>query len=98
MKCPTCARKQPPPRIHRVSMPYGHTRFNAVVGLGLKWVKDSKGGSYYMLNILDLATAFNIACIVPGKHSEAIAEAFKFYLMNWANTQEKIMADKGSEY
>ena len=54
MKCPTCSRRQPPSRIPRVSMPYRPTRFNAVVGLDLKWVKDSEGEKYYLLNILDL--------------------------------------------
>ena len=79
MKCPTCARRQPPARIPRVSMPYRPTRFNAVVGLGLKWVKDSKENSYYMLSILDLATTFNIACVVPDIRPETVAEAFSYY-------------------
>ena len=67
MKCPTCARRQPPARIPRVSVPYRPTRFNAVVGLDLKWIKDSKGHVFYMVSMLDLATAFKIACVVPDK-------------------------------
>ena len=94
MKCPTCARRQPPARIPRVTMPYRPTRFNAVVGLGLKWVKDSKENSYYMLSVLDLATTFNTACIVPDKRPETIAEAFKYYWMNWARVQGKIVAGR----
>ena len=98
MKCPTCARRQPPARIPRVSVPYRPTRFNAVVGLGLKWVKDSKGSPYYLLNILDLATAFSISCVVSDKRPETIAEAFKYYWINWARVPDKIVADKGTEY
>ena len=98
MKCPSCQRRQPPARIPKVSMPYRPTRFNAVVGLDLKWVKDSKGEKYFLLNILDLATAFNVCVIVKDKIPATIAEAFKMYWMNWAGTPEKVVADKGTEY
>ena len=86
MKCPSCVRRAPPARIPRVSMPYRPTRFNAVVGLDLKWIKDSNGEVYYMLNILDLATAFNVCCIVKDKTPASIAEAFKQKLLKWAGT------------
>merc|ERR1712138_187181 len=49
MKCPTCARRQPPARIPKATIPYRPTRFNAVVGLDLKWIKDSKGKQFYLL-------------------------------------------------
>ena len=98
MKCPSCVRRKPPSRIPRVSLPYRPTRFNAVVGLDLKLVKDSKGDIYYILNILDLATAFNVCCVVPDKTPKSIADAFKHYWMNWAGNPEKVVADKGTEY
>ena len=94
MKCPVCIRRQPPARIPKASLPYRPTRFNAVVGLDLKWVKDSKGEMYYLLNILDLATSFNICCIVEDKQPKTIAAAFKHYWCFWASTPEKIAADK----
>ena len=75
MKCPTCARRQPPARIPRATMPYRPTRFNAVVGLDLKWVKDSTDRTYYLLNIVDLATAFNICCVIPDKQPKTVADA-----------------------
>ena len=98
MKCPTCARRQPPARIPKATMPYRPTRFNAVVGLDLKWVKDASGETYYLLNILDLATAFNVSCVVANKRPSTIAEAFKQNWMSWAMTPEKVVADKGTEY
>ena len=98
MKCPTCKRRQPPARIPRVSMPYRPTRFGAVVGLDLKWVKDTTGDAYYLLNILDLATGFNIGCIVPDKQPKTIAAAMKQYWLLWAGLPEKVVADKGTEY
>ena len=98
MKCPSCQRRQPPSRIPRVAMPYRPTRFNAVVGLDLKWVKDSSDEQYYLLNILDLATTFNVCCVVPDKQPKTIADAFKQHWLNWASTPEKMVADKGTEY
>ena len=79
-------------------MPYRPTRFNAVVGLDLKWVKDSADQSFYLLKILDLATAFNVACIVPDKTPETCAEAFKAVWLTWNQPPDKIVTDKGSEY
>ena len=98
MKCPTCRRRQAPSRVPRVSLPYRPTRFNAVVGLDLKWVKDSKGDTYYLLNILDLATAFNVCCVITNKRPSTVAQAFKQYWITWAGTPEKVTADKGTEY
>ena len=60
-KCASCSRRKPPSRIPHVSLPYRPTRFNSVVGIDLKWVKDAKGENYYMLNILCLATALLFA-------------------------------------
>ena len=98
MKCPSCARRQPPQRIPKASLPYRPTRFNAIVGLDLKWVKDSKGDMYYLLNILDLATAFNVCCIIQDKTPKTVRDAFKQYWLTWAGTPEKVVADKGTEY
>ena len=56
MKCPTCQRRNPPQKIPRVTMPYRPTQFNQVVGIDLKWIKDVAGNTFYLFNILDLAT------------------------------------------
>ena len=79
-------------------MPYRPTRFNTVVGLDLKFVKDSKGNAHYILNILDLATCFNVCCVVKDKRPQTIATALKESWIKWAGTPEKIVADKGTEY
>ncbi len=97
MTCPTCVRRKPPDRMPRVSMPYRPTRFNAVVGLDLKWVYDKAGTTYYLLNILDLATTFNVCVPLLDKKPETVANAFKTHWYQWANVPEKVVADKGRE-
>ena len=52
----TCMRRAPPKRIPRATMPYRPTRSNDTIGIDLKWVKDSRGKTLFLLNVLDLAT------------------------------------------
>ena len=39
-KCPTCVRRSAPGRMPRVTTPYRPTRFDQVVGMDLKTIKD----------------------------------------------------------
>ena len=98
MKCPTCLRRKAPDRIPRVSMPYRPTRFNAVVGLDLKWTHDATGKKFMLLNILCLATAFNIVVPLVDKSAASVAQALKMYWINWAGVPEKVVVDSGTEY
>ena len=98
MKCPVCARKQAPARIPTATMPYRPTRFNAVVGLDLKEIHDYSKKRYYCLNILDLATCFNILIPLPDKSSKTVAQAFRWAWLNWAGVPEKIVCDSGTEF
>ena len=98
MQCPTCLRRKPPERLPRVSMPHRPTRFNHVVGLDLKIIKDASGERYYLLNIVDLATTFNICVVLPNKESSTVMAAWK---QNWAlpfGTPEKTVTDRGREF
>ena len=90
MKCPSCQRRNPPERIPRAAVPYRPTRFNHTVGVDLKWIKDSDGIKYIFLNILDLATTFNIVVLVPNKEPQTIADAFTQKWMHWATTPETL--------
>ena len=98
MKCPTCARRNAPGRMPRVTTPYRPTRFNSIVGMDLKEIKDSKGTSYYCLNILDLATTFNVFVLLPNKTSLAVAKAYQHFWLNWAGVPDKVVTDKGKEF
>jgi len=98
MTCPTCARRQIPCRMPRGSMQYRPTRFNAVVGMDLKEVHDSNGKSFYCLNILDLATSFNVIVLLPNKSASEVAAAYKWAWLTWAGIPDKIVTDKGREF
>ena len=97
MKCPTCQIRAPPKRIPRATMPYRPTKFNAVIGIDIKWIFDSQDQKYYMLNILDLATGFNIGIALENKSGAEVTEAFKTYWLSWAGPPGKVVADQGRE-
>ena len=78
-------------------MPYRQTQFNQVVGIDLKWIKDVAGNTFYLLNVLDLATGFNLGICLETKHAAAVTKAFKLYWLSWAGAPTKLVADQGTE-
>ena len=98
MRCDTCNRRAPPKRIPRATMPYRPARFNDIVGVDLKWVKDARGEVFYLLNILDLATGFNLGILLPDKSSRTVTEAFKVHWLIWAGPPGKVVADQGRKF
>ena len=97
MKCDVCARRHPPRRVARATMPYRPTRFNDTVGIDIKWVKDVEGTRFYLLNILDLCTGFNPRILMESKSAKAVCEAFKTYWLSWAGPPGRVVADQGKE-
>ena len=97
MKCPTCQRRAPPKKVPKTTMPYRPTQFNQVVGIDLKWIKDVAGNTFYLFNMLDLATCFNLGLCIPDKRPATLVKAFKQYWLSWAGAPTKIVADQGRE-
>ena len=94
MRCPTCQRRNPPQKIPRATMPYRPTQFNHTLGIDLKWIKDVSGNTFYLFNILDLATGFNLGICLPDKSSKTLTNAFKQYWLSWAGAPIKLVADQ----
>ena len=78
-------------------MPYRPTQFNHTVGIDLKWIKDVADNTYYLFNILDLATGFNLGLCLPNKSPKTLSQAFKQFWISWAGAPVKIVADQGRE-
>jgi transposase InsO family protein len=97
-KCPACELREPPPNIPKTTMPYRPTRFNHTVGIDLKFVQDSAQEKYVLLNILDLATTFQVCVSVMDKSATATVRAFEERWINWAGVPDVIVFDKGTEY
>ena len=78
-------------------MPYRPTQFNHTAGIDLKWLKDVAGNTLYLLNILDLATGFNLGLCLKDKHASTLTQNFKQYWLSWAGAPVKVVADQGRE-
>ena len=78
-------------------MPYRPTQFNQVVGIDLKWIKDVANNQYYLFNVLDFATGFNLGICLQDKSANTLTNAFKQFWLSWAGAPTKIVADQGRE-
>ena len=80
-------------------MPYRPTRFNAIVGLDIKSIRDASGQEWKFLNVLDLATAFNLVHVLKLDHSsQDVAQVFNDGWVRWAGLPEKMVVDRGGEF
>jgi hypothetical protein len=79
-------------------MPYRPTRLNHTVGIDIKFVLDSDQVQHTLLNILDLATTFQVCVPLPTKQAEEVVQAFENRWVNWAGVPDVLVFDKGTEY
>ena len=96
--CSTCARRAPPARIPKVTLPYRPTRFNEKVGLDVKYLSDAMNSTFYALNVLDLATGFQILTILPTKTPLDVVRAFEDKWVRWAGVPDVLVFDRGGEF
>lgn len=59
LNCPTCLRQSQPQRVQRAAMLYRPTIFNHMVGLDLKFVRDSHGTPYTLMCAFEFASMNN---------------------------------------
>lgn len=91
-KCPECPRLMEP-KIPRPSKLPVVDEFGIIVGLDVFEEKDADGVSWIWLNILDLATTFQVAVLLDQSHrnptSAEIMNAFQTSWASWAGLPEK---------
>ena len=91
-KCETCRRFLKPPPRPIVGLPLA-TEFNDTVAMDLKVINQR-----FILHMIDHATRYSAACVVPNKKAETIAQAI---LSNWIRifgTPKKFLSDNGGEF
>lgn len=79
-------------------MPHRPTRFNHVVGLDLKFVRESQGTQYAFLHVRDLATLFNLSSRCEPIEPAFVAICFKAHWATRAEIPEARVVDKGSGF
>lgn len=96
LTCPTCMRRRHPHMCPKAALPNRPTRFNHVVGLDLKHIKDSQGMTYTLLNLRVLVTVYNIIFVCGSKELVDLVNTFKTIWNHWAGVPETLVVDKGS--
>jgi hypothetical protein len=94
-RCPVCEARKRPGTVSKATMPYRPTRFNHTVGIDIKYVHDYDQVQCVILNILDYATLFQVAVLVPGRSAQSVSEAFQSHWIRWAGSPDNLVFDKG---
>ena len=97
-QCSACMSRKVPEPIARASVTARPQEFNKVVGVDLKFVKDSKGVTYTFLNVLDVATRKSGFYLVPSKSSRHVSEKFLDKWCSWAGVPAFLIHDQGGEF
>lgn len=87
-----------PQRRPHPSMLYRPTGSNHVVALDLTFARDTQGVKYTLLNVLDVATMYNLILRCGSAKPADVINAIKENVSMWAGLPEKLVVDKGSAF
>lgn len=78
-------------------MHYRPTRFKHAVGLDSKFIRDSKGTTYTLLDVFDLATMYNRVLLCDSTKPSDVVNDCKEHWVTWAGIPEKTVVEHWSE-
>ena len=84
LKCDVCSENKPPKSHLPAKLANTYTEFNQGVGVDLFVLADSDEQVFEFLNIVDLATRFNICFPLPSKRPDDVLAVHEMVLTNWA--------------
>ena len=73
-------------------------RIQSSVGVDLFVLADSNEQVFELLNIVDLATRFNICFPVPSKRPDDVLSVLETVWINWAGPMSHLISDMGGEF
>ena len=97
-KCPLCLQCQAPRQLNTTTAPYRPQSFNSLIGCDVKAVYDIDGVKYEALNIVDMATGFQILAILDGPSASECAEKLWLWWVLWAGPPKSIVSDLGTSF
>ena len=95
-KCPLC--DQTPRAVNPTTAPYRPNAFNSMVGCDVKAIYDADGVKYDALNILDVATGFQMLAILDGPSSTECAEKLWLWWVLWAGPPKMVVSGLGTSF
>ena len=95
LKCDVCSESKPPKSHLPAKLADTYTEFNQGVGVDLFMLADSDEQVFEFLNIVDLATRFNICFPVPSKRPDDVLSVLEMVWINWAGPMSHLIPDMG---
>ena len=98
LKCDVCVEKKPPKSHLPSKLADTYTEFNQGVGVDLSVLADSHEQVLELLNIVDLATRFNICFPLPSKRPDDVLSVLDMVRINSAGPMSHLISDMGREF
>ena len=98
LKCDACSENKPPKSHLPAKLADTYTEFNQGVGVDLFVLADSDEQVCKFLNIVDLATRFNICFPVPSKGPDDVLSVLELVWISWAGPTNHLISDMGGEF
>lgn len=92
LQCSTCARCTKP-QPHRVAKPPALLDFNDAVALDIIFIDTAQTQAHLALNMVDVASSYQVVMPLPKRKAETVAEAFYKHWASWAGIPGKLVLD-----
>ena len=92
MRCRTCE-KCADPKPHRISKPAALLDFNEAVALDIIFLDTTESTGNLALNMVDLASTYQVVIPIPNRKSQTVAEAFHRHWISWAGVPGRLVLD-----
>ena len=97
MTCNTCARSGRAP-LHKVSAPVVALDFNEAVAADIVWLDIADAKNKPALNMVDLASTYQVVVPLKSTKSEDVSEAFSSGWIQWAGAPKFVLVDLDSAF
>lgn len=97
MTCRTCDRSSKA-KLHRVSSPATILDFNEAVAADVLWIDTADAQNLPCLNMVDMASTYQVVVPLDGTKSEDVARAFSAGWVRWAGAPKHLLVDMDSAF
>ena len=97
MTCRTCERSSQA-KLHKMSAPVTMLDFNEAVAADVLWVDTVETNNHPCLNLVDLASTYQVVVPLPSTKSEDVAKAFVSGWVRWAGAPKHLLIDLDSAF
>ena len=92
--CDRCSKTRP----HKVATPVTALDFNEVVAADIIWIDAADAKNKPALNVVDMASTYQVVIPLPGIKSEDVSRAFSTGWIQWAGIPKQILVDLDSAF